>query len=202
MDLHRQDVGTIDQKGGIDRGREELRFRRSAHGRRRHGAEADRPAGHVAAEHLGAVQIDHGAVVAHHLQADACEARGVGNREALAEIGGDVLAVCIRAVADHRGFVAVTVSELSRAGGPRGVVGENRGGPGTALVRPVVEVPPDTAGGDERRGRCDGCGARERQPGKGESNEQPRLHLVSLLCWLRARCEALRSGARPRFQVV
>ena len=72
-------------------------------------------------------------VVADHPDREVRLGGGIGDAEGAAEIGGDVLQGWIRAVADHRGFIAVPVAELSLPAGPRTVV-EGIRAPRRALV--------------------------------------------------------------------
>ena len=90
MDLDGQDIGAVDERRRIDRVREELLFLRHGGEGRRNGLVTG-SGRHVVAEHLLAVEIDHGSVVSQQIQGQGGILRGVGHLEVMAEVGGDVL---------------------------------------------------------------------------------------------------------------
>ena len=160
MNFHGQDIRAGDEPRGRHAVRVERAFIRAANcdgGRRsvRHRARR-----HVRAMNLRTVQIDHDAVVPQHLEGEVLVKRSVGDGEGPAKVGGDVFVRRVWPEADHRRLVAIAVAELARAVGPRAVVEAGRN-PVRALVRAVVEVAPDRAGGDER-----GRGGRGQHQGK------------------------------------
>ena len=148
MDLHCDGVGSGSE---LCRGKQELEqltLLRCAHGLIGECAAADGALGEILAQHLGSVHVHDHTIVAVDAHGIAGESRWIGDRDRLAEIGGHVLGGGVRTVADHGGFIAVSIPQLSRACWPCGIVERVRP-PGGALVGPVVEVFPSGAEGDQ-----------------------------------------------------
>src|SRR4030095_8584069 len=79
----------------------------------------------VVPEHFGAVDVDDDAVVTQRVQAYPAKLTGSRHGDLLAEVGGHILQVRVRAEADHRALGharAVAITEIGDAVGPAGVV--------------------------------------------------------------------------------
>ena len=96
----------------------------------------------AAAQHLDAVEVHDGRVVAHDPYAQRSEGCGVRHDEGVPEIGGDELVGQFPSKAHQGRLIAIAIPQLRGGAGPRAVV-EARRAPGRHLIGAVVQVAPD-----------------------------------------------------------
>ena len=155
MDFDGDDVRAVSQDRMRQEADEVIRLLRGGNGPSSEGSEGNASRGHIAAEHLGTVQIDHGAVIPEQSDGDVREGAGIGQQERSAKICRGMFRTGVGAKADDGGFRTsdggVAIAQFGGTTRPCGVV-EGYAGPVRSLIDSGVEVSPDGASRNQPRG--------------------------------------------------